>query len=121
MMTAHTFGKSLGKSEKELAQYKKNAMNYKNEADKRDQFDAAATKMVNSRHRFGPLKWGDAFTEGNSWHYSWSVFHDPQGLINLMGGKDTLRQHARSDVQRLHPDHTQLLWWRDSRNPRCRS
>lgn len=31
---------------------------------------------------------GDAFTEGNSWHYSWSVFHDPQGLIDLMGGKD---------------------------------
>jgi predicted alpha-1,2-mannosidase len=33
------------------------------------------------------LKWGDAFTEGNSWHYTWSVFHDIQGLINLMGGK----------------------------------
>ena len=35
---------------------------------------------------FSPLKWGDAFTEGNSWHYTWSVFHDPQGLIDLMGG-----------------------------------
>ena len=37
---------------------------------------------------FSPLKWGDAFTEGNSWHYTWSVFHDPQGLIDLMGGDD---------------------------------
>ena len=37
---------------------------------------------------FSPLKWGDAFTEGNSWHYTWSVFHDPQGLIDLMGGKE---------------------------------
>lgn len=36
---------------------------------------------------FNPFKWGDAFTEGNSWHYTWSVFHDPQGLIDLMGGK----------------------------------
>jgi predicted alpha-1,2-mannosidase len=36
---------------------------------------------------FNPFKWGDAFTEGNSWHYSWSVFHDVQGLIDLMGGK----------------------------------
>ncbi len=36
---------------------------------------------------FSPLKWGDAFTEGNSWHYTWSVFHDPQGLIDLMGGR----------------------------------
>jgi putative alpha-1,2-mannosidase len=35
---------------------------------------------------FNPYKWGDAFTEGNSWHYTWSVFHDIQGLIDLMGG-----------------------------------
>ena len=37
---------------------------------------------------FSPLKWGDAFTEGNSWHYTWSVFHDPQGLIDLIGGRE---------------------------------
>jgi predicted alpha-1,2-mannosidase len=37
---------------------------------------------------FNPLKWGDAFTEGNSLHYTWSVFHDVQGLIDLMGGSD---------------------------------
>ena len=36
---------------------------------------------------FNPLKWGDAFTEGNSLHYTWSVFQDINGLINLMGGK----------------------------------
>jgi predicted alpha-1,2-mannosidase len=36
---------------------------------------------------FNPFKWGDAFTEGNSWHYTWSVFQDVQGLIDLMGGK----------------------------------
>ena len=38
---------------------------------------------------FSPYKWGDAFTEGNSWHYTWSVFHDVQGLIDLMGGKES--------------------------------
>jgi predicted alpha-1,2-mannosidase len=37
---------------------------------------------------FNPLKWGDAFTEGNSLHYTWSVFHDINGLIDLMGGKE---------------------------------
>lgn len=36
---------------------------------------------------FNPFKWGDAFTEGNSWHYTWSVFHDVQGLADLMGGR----------------------------------
>jgi predicted alpha-1,2-mannosidase len=35
---------------------------------------------------FRPDKWGDAFTEGSAWHYTWSVFHDPKGLIQLMGG-----------------------------------
>jgi predicted alpha-1,2-mannosidase len=37
---------------------------------------------------FNPFKWGDAFTEGNSWHYTWSVFHDIQGLADLMGGNE---------------------------------
>lgn len=41
---------------------------------------------------FNPYKWGDAFTEGNSWHYTWSVFHDVQGLIDLMGGKEDFTQ-----------------------------
>ena len=37
---------------------------------------------------FSPLKWGGDFTEGNALHYTWSVFHDPAGLIELMGGDD---------------------------------
>lgn len=36
---------------------------------------------------FNPYKWGDAFTEGNAWHYTWSVFHDVPGLIEAMGGE----------------------------------
>lgn len=35
---------------------------------------------------FDALAWGGPFTEGNAWHWNWSVFHDIQGLINLMGG-----------------------------------
>ena len=41
---------------------------------------------------FSPFKWGDAFTEGNAWHWTWCVFHDPQGLIHLMGGDATFNQ-----------------------------
>ena len=33
--------------------------------------------------------WGGAFTEGSAWHYTWSVLHDPKGLMNLMGGRDS--------------------------------
>lgn len=88
----YQFGKSLGKSEKELAQYKKNAMNYKNVFDKETNLMRGRNQDGKFQTPFSPLKWGDAFTEGNSWHYSWSVFHDPQGLINLMGGKQTFIQ-----------------------------
>ena len=88
----YQFGKSLGKSEKELIQYKKNAMNYKNVFDKETNLMRGRNQDGKFQTPFSPLKWGDAFTEGNSWHYSWSVFHDPQGLINLMGGKQTFVQ-----------------------------
>lgn len=88
----YQFGKSLGKSEKELAQYKKNAMNYKNVFDKETNLMRGRNQDGKFQTPFSALKWGDAFTEGNSWHYSWSVFHDPQGLINLMGGKQTFIQ-----------------------------
>ena len=85
----YQLGKKLGKSEKELAQFKKNAMNYKNLFDPSHNLMRGKNKDGKFQEPFNPLKWGDAFTEGNSWHYTWSVFHDPEGLIALMGGKDT--------------------------------
>jgi len=35
----------------------------------------------------GHFMTGGAFTEGNSWQYSWHVMHDVDGLIDLMGGR----------------------------------
>ncbi len=82
----YTLGKSLGKTDKELAPFAKRAMNYKNLYDKETGLMRGKNADGTFQTPFNPLKWGDAFTEGNSWHYTWSVFHDPQGLINLMGG-----------------------------------
>ena len=85
----YRLAKALGRPEEEIDKYAKRAMNYKHLFD-------SETKLMRGKNQdgsfmtpFSPLKWGDAFTEGNSWHYSWSVFHDPQGLIDLMGGKET--------------------------------
>ena len=61
-------------------------MNYKNLFDPTHKLMRGKNKDGQFQSPFNPLKWGDAFTEGNSWHYTWSVFHDPQGLIDLMGG-----------------------------------
>ena len=85
----YQIAKELGRPKKELDLYAKRAMNYKNLFDKETKLMRGKNKDGKFMAPFSPLKWGDAFTEGNSWHYTWSVFHDPQGLIDLMGGKDT--------------------------------
>ncbi len=78
--------KKLGRPADEIALYKKRAGNYANLFDPETGLMRGKNKDGQFAPNFNPLKWGDAFTEGNSWHYSWSVFHDVQGLINLMGG-----------------------------------
>ncbi len=83
----YKLGKALGKPESEIAVFAKHAMNYKNLFDKETKLMRGRNEDGTFQSPFNPLKWGDAFTEGNSWHYTWSVFHDPQGLIDLMGGK----------------------------------
>ena len=62
-------------------------MNYRNVFDRETNLMRGRNENGTFMSPFLPLKWGDAFTEGNSWHYTWSVFHDPQGLIDLMGGR----------------------------------
>ena len=88
----YKFGKALGKSEKELKPFLARAYNYKNVFDPETKLMRGRNKDGKFQSPFSPLKWGDAFTEGNSWHYTWSVFHDPQGLIDLMGGKQDFNQ-----------------------------
>jgi predicted alpha-1,2-mannosidase len=64
----------------------KQSKNYKYLFDPESRWMRGKNKDGTFQKPFNPLKWGDAFTEGNSLHYSWSVFHDIQGLMNLMGG-----------------------------------
>ena len=75
----------LGKDE--IAdKYYKQSMNYKNVFDPSTNLMRGKNEDGSFQEPFNPLKWGDAFTEGNSLHYTWSVFHDIHGLIDLMGG-----------------------------------
>ena len=98
----YKLAKALKRPKEEVDLYAKKAMNYKNLFD-------PSTKLMRGKNQdgkfqspFNPLKWGDAFTEGNSWHYTWSVFHDPQGLIDLMGGK-TAFNHMMDSVFVMPP------------------
>ena len=81
-------GKMLGKKNKQLKTYAAHAMNYRNLFNPKYNLMQGRNEDGTFAEPFSPFKWGDAFTEGNSWHYTWSVFHDPAGLISLMGGNE---------------------------------
>ena len=83
-----TLGKALGKSDDEIGIYKERALNYRN------LYLPDASLMCGRRADgsfslpLNPYKWGGDFTEGNALQYTWSVFHDPAGLMALMGGEE---------------------------------
>ncbi len=84
--TIWQLGKALGRPKEETDLYLKRSQNYRNLFDPETKLMRGKNQDGNFQTPFNPFKWGDAFTEGNSWHYSWSVFHDIEGLKKLMGG-----------------------------------
>ena len=81
-------GEALGRPEAELVPYKAAAQNYRNLFDPEYGLMNGRRADGSFRRPFNPLKWGGDFTEGNSLHYTWSVFHDIPGLMQLMGGPE---------------------------------
>jgi predicted alpha-1,2-mannosidase len=79
-------GQKLGRPIDEVNKFKDRAQNYKNLFDPSTNLMRGKMENGSWQEPFNPFKWGDAFTEGNSWHYTWSVFQDPAGLAELMGG-----------------------------------
>jgi predicted alpha-1,2-mannosidase len=60
--------------------------NYRNVFDTTTNFVRGRDRNGQWNKNFNPYEWGGLFVEGNSWHYTWSVFQNVQDLINLMGG-----------------------------------
>ena len=80
--------KALKRPQSEIDLFAKRCQNYRNLFDSQSKLMRGRNKDGSFQQPFNPFKWGDAFTEGNSWHYTWSVFQDVAGLVKLMGGKD---------------------------------
>ncbi len=76
----------LGRSE-DAARLTKASQNYRNLFDPETRLMRGRNADGSFETPFSPYKWGGVFTEGNAWHYTWSVFHDVEGLADLMGGK----------------------------------
>ena len=84
--TIYQLAKALNRPKEEIDLYAKRSQNYRNLFDPETKLMRGKNQDGKFQTPFNPFKWGDAFTEGNSWHYSWSVFHDIEGLKKLMGG-----------------------------------
>ncbi|GAB3497326.1 GH92 family glycosyl hydrolase [Spirosoma knui] len=84
--TIYQLAKALKRPQVEIDRFAKRCQNYRNLFDPKSGLMRGKNQDGTFQSPFNPFKWGDAFTEGNSWHYTWSVFHDVQGLMTLMGG-----------------------------------
>ena len=83
----YQLAKALKRPQAEIERFAKRSQNFRNLFDKETGLMRGKNQDGTFQKPFNPFKWGDAFTEGNSWHYTWSVFHDVQGLVELMGGR----------------------------------
>jgi predicted alpha-1,2-mannosidase len=96
--------KALGK-QKEYLFFLKRSLSYKNIFNQQTGFMQAK----NSDGSWASEK--DGWTEGDHWVYTWAVFHDIPGLIDLMGGADKynalLDQHfsGHHNVHSNEPSH----------------
>ncbi len=78
----------LGRPAEEQQKWLTRAQNYRNLFDPETRLMRGRNEDGTFQSPFSPYKWGDAYTEGNAWHYTWSVFHDVDGLASLMGGRE---------------------------------
>jgi predicted alpha-1,2-mannosidase len=85
--TIMKLARALNRPREEIDRFAQRAFNYRNVFDTTTHFMRGRNRDGSFQSPFRPDKWGDAFTEGCSWHWTWCVFHDPQGLIDLMGGR----------------------------------
>ena len=80
--------RKLGRPQDELEKWESRSHNWKNVFDSTHNLMRGRNADGSFQEPFSPYKWGGAFTEGNSWHYTWSVFHDVDGLKEMMGGEE---------------------------------
>jgi len=88
----YQLAKALKRPKSEIELYAKRCLNYRNLFDPETKLMRGKNKDGSFQTPFNPFKWGGAFTEGNSWHYSWAALHDIQGTIDLMGGRKIFTQ-----------------------------
>ena len=84
--------KALGRPQEEIDKWTARAGNWRNVFDEESRLMRGRKADGTFQEPFSPYQWGGAFTEGNAWHYTWSVFHDVEGLQDLMGCEESFEE-----------------------------
>ena len=77
----------LKRPQEEIDRFARRCQNYRKLFHPEQKLMSGRSRDGSFDKEFNPFKWGGDFTEGCSLHYTWSVFHDVEGLIGLMGGR----------------------------------
>ncbi len=83
----YRLAKLLNRPKEENALFLDRSAHYANLFDTRIGLMRPKAKDGSFQQAFDPFRWGDHFTEGNSWQYTWFVPHDVTGLKRLLGGE----------------------------------
>lgn len=86
------FAKAMGRTD-DAAMFAEHAGYYRNQWDAQTKFFRARNRDGSFKEPFEPLKWDKDYRESTAWQYLWYVPHDPQGLIQLFGGKQAFVDH----------------------------
>ncbi|RYY26223.1 MAG: glycoside hydrolase family 92 protein [Chitinophagaceae bacterium] len=92
---AYALAKATG-NDTMATQFEKNMFNYKNVYNPATGFMQGRGRDGHWKRNFDPVEWGGPYTEGNAWHWLWSVFHDVKGLSALMGGDEAVARKMDS-------------------------
>lgn len=78
--------------ERAYGKYIERAKNYRFLFSKTERLMIPKDSDGNFRKNFSSITWGEGFTESSSYHNTYSVFHDIQGLIDLHPDEETFVQ-----------------------------
>lgn len=79
--------KVLGKQD-DAAMFQKRSENWKELFDPDTKFLRGKTADGKFLEPFDPIRWGDPYVEGSAWQHRFDVPHNPEGLMNAMGGAE---------------------------------
>lgn len=88
--TIYSAAKKAGRADDFIENYRRRAMFYKNTFDQAKGFASPRYENGEFKSDLDPYQtYNEGFIEGNSWNFSFSVPHDVNGLIDILGGDKT--------------------------------